>query len=108
MWTRLVEVAQLVPGRGFIVEREGGALAVFVVEGTPHVLENRCPHRDGDLGAGEIHGGCVYCPLHAWPFDLQTGVSPRYPSASVRIFPSRIEGGWVEAQLEIAQGPKER
>ena len=102
-WTPLIDVAQLPPGRGVVVEWPGGALAVFVENGIPHVLANTCPHRDGDLGEGHVVNGCVYCPLHAWPFDLRTGESPTHPLAKVRVFPARIEGGKVEAELEIAQ-----
>lgn len=103
-WTRLAEVAQIPSGRGLVVERPEGALAVFVVEGVPHVLENRCPHREGDLGEGYVNAknGCVYCPLHAWPFELATGRSPTHPNAAVRVYPARIEGGAIEAELDNA------
>ena len=100
-WTRLCDVAQVPANRGLVVERPEGALAVFVVDGTPHVLENACPHRGGDLGEGYVNAknGCVYCPLHAWPFELATGCSPTHPGASVRIFAARIQEGAVEADL---------
>lgn len=103
-WTRLCEVAQVPASRGLVIERPEGSLAVFVVDGQPHVLDNVCPHRGGDLGEGYVNArsGCVYCPLHAWPFELVTGRSPTHPNAEVRVHPARIEGGWVEAQLEIA------
>src|SRR5437870_4423545 len=99
-WQPVARLSELVEGRGAVIERPGGCLAVFLVQGRVHVLENRCPHRDGDLGAGDVAGGVVYCPLHAWPFDLATGQSPRYASARVRVFPSRIQGDMVEAELE--------
>ena len=104
-WTRLCELAQVPANRGVVVDRPEGALAVFVVEGVPYVLENRCPHREGDLGEGYVNAknGCVYCPLHAWPFELATGCSPTHPGASVRTFPSRIQDGAVEAELTPAQ-----
>jgi len=99
-WTALIDVAQVPVGRGAVVERPEGAFAVFVVDGVPHVLENTCPHREGDLGEGHVFNGCVYCPLHAWPFELATGASPTHPGASVRAYPARIEAGRVEASLD--------
>jgi nitrite reductase (NADH) small subunit len=102
-WTPLIEVARVPAGRGAVVEWAGGALAVFVVEGVAHVLENRCPHREGDLGEGYVANGCVYCPLHAWPFELCSGRSPTHPGAEVRVYPARIEGGVVQAQLDSLQ-----
>ena len=99
-WCAVAELANLIEGRGTIVERGAKTcLAVFLVGGQPYVLENRCPHRNGDLGAGDVANGLVYCPLHAWPFELESGRSPTHPSAQVRVFPSRIRGTVVEAEL---------
>jgi len=106
-WTPLIDVASIPDQRGMVVERAEGCFAVFVVAGVPHVLENVCPHRGGDLGEGYVGNGFVYCPLHAWPFELATGCSPTHPGAAVRVFPSRIEAGKVEAQLPCAQIAKE-
>src|SRR5690348_916327 len=102
-WVPLIDVAQVPANRGCVVECAEGNFAVFVVGGASHVLENTCPHRGGDLGEGYVGNGCVYCPLHAWPFDLHTGSSPTHPGAAVRVFPSRIEAGKVEALLDAVQ-----
>ncbi len=104
-WRPLAQVQDVPPGRGLVVELpDRPALAVFCVEGAPHVLENRCPHREGDLGAGDVLRGLVYCPVHAWPFDLETGRSPTHPGAKVRVFPARIEAGRIEALLDDVTG----
>src|SRR5579864_5738586 len=99
-WVSLCPMGALTEGRGTVIGLEGGAaLAVFLAGGQVHVLDNTCPHRGGDLGAGDILQGTVYCPLHAWPFQLSTGTSPTHPEAQVRIYPCRIREGMVEAEL---------
>lgn len=99
-WTRLIPLAEATEGRGKVVPVAGRSdLAVFLLEGLPRVLENRCPHRDGDLGEGDVFKGQVYCPLHAWPFDLVSGQCTRYPQAKVQVFEARIHEGHIEALL---------
>ena len=36
-------------------------------------LLDRCPHRQGPLSQGIVHGHAVTCPLHAWTIDLASG-----------------------------------
>jgi nitrite reductase/ring-hydroxylating ferredoxin subunit len=104
-WRALAQVHDVPVGRGLVIELPNQpVLAVFVAGGAPRVLENRCPHRDGDLGAGDVLNGVVYCPVHAWPFELETGRSPTHPGAAVRVFAARIEAGRIEALLDD-EGP---
>lgn len=70
-------------------------IALFNVGGNIYALENHCPHRGGPLGEGDLQGHVVHCPLHAWPFDLRTGVCTQFPNARVRIFKVRVENGAV-------------
>jgi nitrite reductase/ring-hydroxylating ferredoxin subunit len=100
-WQPIAKLDEVPEGRGIVVERASGpALAVFRAQGQVFVLDNRCPHRNGDLGAGDIQDCRVFCPLHAWSFDLRTGRSLSHPHASVASHPSRIRDGWIEAELE--------
>ena len=89
-----------VPERqGYLVELDGVQVALFRVEGEVHALENACPHRDGPLAYGDVRGGTVYCPLHAWPFDVRTGRCHEFPAVSVRTFRVHVVGD--EVQLEV-------
>jgi nitrite reductase (NADH) small subunit len=36
-------------------------------------LVDRCPHKQGPLSMGIVHGSSVTCPLHAMKVDLATG-----------------------------------
>ena len=36
-------------------------------------LVDRCPHKQGPLSMGIVHGASVTCPLHGMKIDLATG-----------------------------------
>ena len=42
-------------------------------DGELYALLDRCPHKQGPLSAGIVHGHAVACPLHNWNIDLLTG-----------------------------------
>ena len=64
-----------VPMRGARrVPTPDGDVAVFRTgDNQLYALKDRCPHKDGPLSQGMVHGRSVTCPLHAWKIDLATG-----------------------------------
>lgn len=51
-----------------------GDIAVFRTgDGEVFALRDQCPHKQGPLSQGIVHGRSVTCPLHAWNIDLATG-----------------------------------
>lgn len=67
---------QLIPpgeGRNFAVA--GERIAVFHTRaGELFATQADCPHRNGPLADGLVGDRTVICPLHAWKFDLGSGV----------------------------------
>ena len=58
-------------------------------------LENRCPHKNGALSEGIIHGSNVTCPLHNWVIDLKTGIPKGEDANCVRKYETKIEDNTV-------------
>jgi nitrite reductase (NADH) small subunit len=51
-----------------------GDIAVFRTgDGGVFALRDRCPHKQGPLSQGLVHGRTVTCPLHGMNIDLSTG-----------------------------------
>lgn len=48
-------------GAPLVAFRDGG--------GAPHVLVDRCPHRNAPLSIGRVHDGGLECGYHGWRFD---------------------------------------
>jgi nitrite reductase (NADH) small subunit len=97
--TAMIDVASLddIPRQGArVVKTHAGCIAIFrTVDDQVFALEDRCPHKGGPLSEGIVHGTQVTCPLHAWVFDLATGVAQGADDGAVRTFAARTEGGRV-------------
>ena len=96
----LLEVNSLPAGQGRTVIAQGREFAVFNLDGEFYVLDDRCPHRGGPLGAGTLVEGRVYCPFHGWGFDLKTGACQDQPDRPVAVYPTRIYQGQLQIRLE--------
>lgn len=72
-----IEVGKIdgIPRRGArVVETPGCNIALFrTADDRIFALEDRCPHRNGPLSQGIVHGHKVTCPLHDWVIDLTDG-----------------------------------
>jgi nitrite reductase/ring-hydroxylating ferredoxin subunit/uncharacterized membrane protein len=80
-WTPALRDSELPEGESRYAEVGGVGVLVARWQGQVHALANRCAHRGGPLDEGEIHDGCVTCPLHASTFKLQDGSVVNGPSA---------------------------
>lgn len=77
------------------VKIKGRPIALFLHQGEVCALEDRCPHREGQLSRGHVEAGEAICPLHGWNFDLKTGISPYDPRDRVATYPCEIRDGQV-------------
>lgn len=75
-----------------------GAIAIFRAgDGAIFALRDLCPHKQGPLSMGIVHGHSVTCPLHNWVIDLATG-HPTGADAGkgcAPAIPVRVEGGRI-------------
>lgn len=96
---RVGSLSDLPDGHGWLVELEGREVALFRRGDRVYALDNLCPHRGAALAFGDVRGEVVYCPLHAWPFELETGRCPEFPGVAVDRFHVTVEGGDVHVEL---------
>jgi nitrite reductase (NADH) small subunit len=86
-------------GHGWLAEVDGREIALFRRGDRVDALDNICPHRGAALAFGDVREGVVYCPLHAWPFRVDTGVCVEFPGVSVPAYRTTVEGGEVFLEL---------
>lgn len=57
-----------------VVRTPYGDVAVFrTADDRIFALDDRCPHKNGPLSQGIVHGDRVTCPLHNWVVELSSG-----------------------------------
>ena len=91
-------VSDIPPGQRKLVQVNGRAVVVFNLGGEFFALNNRCPHKGGNLCDGVAtgliqssepgdyqytrQGEIIRCPWHSWEFDIRTGQSGAIPARS--------------------------
>jgi nitrite reductase/ring-hydroxylating ferredoxin subunit len=83
---------QLPPGGLTEVCVDNKLIALCNVDGSIHALDGTCPHRNGPLGQGALHGKMVVCPWHAWEFDCTTGEHDYNPSIKLATYETKLDG----------------
>ena len=105
--TAMIDIAALddIPRQGArVVKTEAGCVAVFrTADDQVFAIDDRCPHKGGPLSEGIVHGTSVTCPLHAWVFDLATGIAKGADEGQVRTYPARMENGRVLLDVSFLQ-----
>ena len=92
-----------IPQRGArLVKTAHGCVAVFRT-GADEVfaLDNACPHKQGPLAEGIVHGRAVTCPLHNWMISLETGTVQGADEGQVETYPAKVENGRILLDVEF-------
>ena len=77
-----------------LVRTPKGCIAVFrTATDEAFALEDRCPHKDGPLSQGIVHGRSVTCPLHNWVINLETGSAEGADKGQVATVRLKVEAG---------------
>ena len=97
-----IKVGQLsdIPSLGSrVVETAEGPVAVFrAADDHVFALHDQCPHRQGPLSEGIVHGHQVTCPLHNWVIELETGEAVAPDRGRTTCFAVKVEDGMVWLQ----------
>lgn len=94
-----IDIAALedIPQRGArVVKTRQGCVAIFrTFDDRIFAIDDSCPHKNGPLSEGIVHGTSVTCPLHNWVFNLETGLAQGADQGRVAIYEIRVEAGRI-------------
>lgn len=77
-----------------------GDVAIFRTDGDEvFALRDECPHKQGPLSQGIVHGTSVTCPLHNWVISLQSGEAQGLDIGCTPRFAVKVEAGRVLLSL---------
>lgn len=102
-WHHLMAAADAVEGKP--VRRLLGEVPVVAIriDGTVHVLADRCSHMSGPLSDGELADGCLTCPWHGSVFRVAGGTVVRGPATAPQpAFEVRETDGAIQVCLPDA------
>lgn len=98
---RLIGTVDDIPSQGARCVKNGDmTIAVFrTSDDRIFALEDKCPHKNGPLSQGIVHGGCVTCPLHNWVISLEDGTAQGADSGATAAFPIRLQDREIYIKL---------
>lgn len=74
-----IDIAALsdIPVRGArVIKTRIGCVAIFrTIDNKVFAIDDACPHKQGPLSDGMVHGNAVTCPLHNLVINLETGMT---------------------------------
>jgi nitrite reductase (NADH) small subunit len=92
-WTRVGTVDDIPRLGSRVVRTRGEDIAVFrTSDDRVFAMHDRCPHKQGKLSQGIVHGTSVTCPLHNWVIGLDDGAAKDPDEGCVRTVPVKLEG----------------
>lgn len=63
-------------------------------------VNDSCPHKQGKLSQGIVHGKSVTCPLHNWKIDLTNGEALGPDKGCTGHYATKIESGKISIEIK--------
>jgi 3-phenylpropionate/trans-cinnamate dioxygenase ferredoxin subunit len=93
----VAQLCELSTDRGYPVMVDDSPIALFLVDGQVHAIDDRCTHAGASLAAGAVCDGEITCPRHGAVFDVRSGEAIGPPAQDdVGTWPVRVIDGRVE------------
>lgn len=98
-WTKIVALEDIPTLGSRVVKTDTMNIALFrTTNDEVFAIKDECPHKQGPLSQGIVHGSSVTCPLHNWKIDLASGEALGADEGCVNTFSTKIENGMVFIQ----------
>ncbi len=99
-WVEVGSLEQIPRLGSRIVQTGKGDIALFRTSRDEiFAVRDACPHKQGPLSQGIVHGNVVTCPLHSWEIDLSSGEALPPDEGCTNTFATRVEKGVVLINL---------
>lgn len=99
-WTQIVALEDIPPLGSRVISIESEDIAIFrTSDDQVFAIKDQCPHKQGPLSQGIVHGATVTCPLHNWKIDLTTGHALGPDEGCTNTYAVTVENGQVLIDL---------
>lgn len=95
-WTEVAVLKDIPPLGSRVIATDNMKIAVFrTASDEVFAMKDECPHKQGPLSQGIVHGTSVTCPLHNWKIDLASGKALGPDEGCTNVFSAKVENGTV-------------
>ena len=95
-WLEITTLDQIPVLGSRVVETDTVNIAVFRGKNdTVFAIKDQCPHKQGPLSQGIMHGDSVTCPLHNWKISLVTGEALGADEGCTNVYETKVENGVI-------------
>ena len=103
-WSEVVALEEIPQLGSRVIETDTMNIAVFrTASDEVFAMKDECPHKQGPLSQGIVHGTSVTCPLHNWRIDLASGEALGPDEGCTNVFLAKVENGVVFIDFKMAQ-----
>lgn len=91
-WTAIAKLHDIPRLGSRVVRTDTTDIAVFrTSDDQVFAIRDACPHKNGPLSQGIVHGTSVTCPLHNWKIDLASGEALGADSGCTNTYEAKVE-----------------
>lgn len=95
-WINLCDLQDIPRLGSRVVKSATGDIALFrTADDRVFALNDRCPHKGGQLSQGIVAGERVTCPMHGWLIELDSGHAVAPDQGCVKRHEARVDAGRV-------------
>lgn len=99
-WVEVVALEDIPQLGSRVMKTDSAKIAVFrTATDEVFAMKDECPHKQGPLSQGIVHGNSVTCPLHNWKIDLASGEALGPDEGCTNVYATKIENGLVYINL---------
>ncbi len=101
-WIKVLSLGDIPVLGARVIKTDTVDIAVFRTTGNGvFALKDECPHKQGPLSQGIVHGNLVSCPLHNWKIDLASGEAQSPDTGCTRSYETKVEDGLVYLRHQL-------
>lgn len=95
-WIEIIKLEDIPKLGARVVQLDTVKIAVFRTSADDaFAIKDECPHKQGPLSQGIVHGTSVTCPLHNWKIDLASGEALGPDEGCTNTYATKVENGVV-------------
>ena len=95
-WIEIVALDDIPRLGSRVIKTDTVDIALFrTAQDQVFAIKDACPHKQGPLSQGIVHGTSVTCPLHNWKIDLASGEALGPDEGCTNVYPVKVENGIV-------------